>query len=182
MQNLELTNAAVFTNYMLKLECDLTAENDACCIFSASKGGFCVLDNNAKGEILASDDHVNGVVANTATFTKAEFEAWDTGSREAVEASDATIINNNSVNDPFFQFFYCGGSRDHNFSCYKYQRSSSTEKDGDPRFDTDGGAEFFIINSGSRSSQTVTTLTGALDGFSTTALTLVAAILTLSFN
>ena len=46
-----------------------------------------------------------------------------------------TAVTNTSENDPFFNFFYCGGSRDHEYTCYKYMPVTSA--DGNPRFDKD---------------------------------------------
>ena len=37
-----------------------------------------------------------------------------------------SLLSNTSVNDPFFQFFYCGGSRDFIYTCYKYQPKESS--------------------------------------------------------
>ena len=44
-------------------------------------------------------------------------------------------VKNTSEADPFFNFFYCGGSRDHTYTCYKYM--PVTGSDGQARFDTD---------------------------------------------
>lgn len=132
---------------MIKLKCDLSAgaENDACCITHKSKGAYCIYAN-AAGEIVASNDHTT-VESNTASFTAEKWGIWS-GATETLSSS-AYNVANTSINDPFFEFFYCGGSRANIYTCYKYQRSSSTEKDGDPRFDTGSGkTEFRVYSSG----------------------------------
>ena len=81
--------------------------NDACCIKHKSKGAFCIHANQA--DIPASDDPT-AVVSNTASFTDEEWTTWS-GSAVDLEGS-AYDVSNTSINDPFFEFFYCGGSRD----------------------------------------------------------------------
>jgi len=52
------------------------------------------------------------------------YEALDSAQSPTAELTDLTetpsLLSNTSVNDPFFQFFYCGGSRDFIYTCYKY--------------------------------------------------------------
>ena len=97
-----------------------------------------------------------------------------------MDGTNATWLSNTSINDPYFQFFYCGGSKDHTYTCYKYQRISS--KDGEPRFDTDSTSVKYLYWDGSTlTRKSAGTLTGALAGLSAS-VGLVTAILSLSFS
>ena len=69
----------------------------------------------------------------------------ETGADSSIDFS-TLAISNNSENDTFFQFFYCGGSRDFLYTCYKYQ--PATGSDGNPRFAAGNNASGIIfINS-----------------------------------
>ena len=173
----ELSNAAVFSNYALKLKCTVEADNDACCIKHASKGAFCIHANSA--DIAASNDPT-AVASNTASFTAEEWTTWS-GATATLEGGDYDV-SNTSINDPFFEFFYCGGSRDRIYTCYKYQRSTGIN--GDPRFDTDSGeTAFYNYASGTLSSATnIDKLSGATARLTEAALALAATMLALSLN
>jgi 1,2-phenylacetyl-CoA epoxidase PaaB subunit len=95
-------------------------------------------DTALAGTIAAAANDALTVVSNTYTMTKAQYSAWSVTSDNmatTAAANKATALANTSVNDPYFQFFYCGGSQDHIYTCYKFQPTSGT--DGKPRFDTD---------------------------------------------
>ena len=108
------------------------------------------------------------VESNTYTFTNAEYTTWANNGSPTANLSSTNLRANTSVNDPFFEFFYCGGSRDSQFTCYKYQPIAGT--DGDPRFDTTtaGANAVLFKSSGTGGAITTTalgTLTGAFDSF-----------------
>ena len=96
-------------------------------------------------------------------------------------------MENTSEADPYFNFFYCGGSRDHTFTCYKFM--PTTGADGVARFDTDstGVAALKFVSAANDAEGTGTlteeniTLSGALAGAQAT-VALVAGILALSFQ
>ena len=58
------------------------------------------------------------IVSNTYFMKKADYTAW---LASPVNLSTTAFgVQNTSTADPYFQFFYCGGSRDHTYTCYKY--------------------------------------------------------------
>ena len=62
-------------------------------------------------------------MTNTQLVAYAALDSAQSPTAElTVSASTETpsLLTNTSVNDPFFQFFYCGGSRDFIYTCYKY--------------------------------------------------------------
>ena len=65
----ELDNAAIFSNYVLKLKCELNVWYNACGIKSSAKGAF-LIESNEVGEISAVED-TSTVVSNTYVMTKA---------------------------------------------------------------------------------------------------------------
>ena len=96
-------------------------------------------------------------------------------------------VENTSEADPYFNFFYCGGSRDHTFTCYKFM--PATGADGLARFDTDSTGVLalkFVSDApdaegtGVLTTESIT-LTGALAGAQAT-VALVAGVLALSFQ
>ena len=91
-----------------------------------------------------------------------------------------TAVQNTSEADPFFNFFYCGGSRDHKYTCYKYMPAVGT--DGDARFEAGASAIVVRYLNGATPQTKAITLTGALEGTASLALGLVAGILAISFN
>ena len=96
-------------------------------------------------------------------------------------------MENTSEADPYFNFFYCGGSRDHTFTCHKFM--PTTGADGVARFDTDSSGvkalKFTTTDPASEGTGTLLTesitLTGALAGAQAT-VALVAGILALNFQ
>ena len=142
-----------------------------------------ISSDTANGEIVSAASDAKTVVSNTYSMTAAQYTAWALTTDTlpvAAAANKMTHLTNTSINDPYFQFFYCGGSRDHIYNCYKLQPSSST--DGNPRFDKDSsGVKALYYTSGSAVSTKDVTLTGALMGASTASIALVAGVLALSF-
>ena len=89
-------------------------------------------------------------------------------------------MQNTSEADPFFNFFYCGGSRDHKYTCYKYMPAVGT--DGDARFEAGATVDVVRYTKDAKPQTKSITLTGALEGTASLALGLVAGILAISFN
>ena len=108
----------------------------ACCIASSNKGALCIVAND-DGAIDAVSDTTTAE-SNTYALTESEwadFIALADADRVLPPHADATdgtdnealyLVNNNSENDSFFQFFYCGGSRDFLYTCYKYMPATDT--------------------------------------------------------
>ena len=132
------------------------------------------------------------VVSNTYIFTKSQYSTWATTPETAADLSsvastDIDEVENTSEADPYFNFFYCGGSRDHTFTCYKFM--PATGADGLARFDTDStdvlALKFVTADAASEGTGVLTTesitLTGALAGAQAT-VALVAGVLALSFQ
>ena len=132
------------------------------------------------------------VVSNTYIFTKSQYSTWATTPETAADLSsvastDIDEVENTSEADPYFNFFYCGGSRDHTFTCYKFM--PATGADGLARFDTDSTGVLalkFVSDApdaegtGVLTTESIT-LTGALAGAQAT-VALVAGVLALSFQ
>ena len=127
-------NAANYSNYVWKLKCTLAQENNACG-FKHSSHGAIMIGANASGSISAVADTTTAE-SNTFTFTNSEYSTWKAGSTDlaAYSGDGFSAVNNDSEHDTFFQFFYCGGSRDFTFTCYKYQMASG--EDSNPRFES----------------------------------------------
>ena len=86
--------------------------------------------DSADGSITAPSDTTQ-VTSNTYALKSSEISSWI--GNATVLSGTSYLVPNTSVSDPYFQFFYCGGSRDHNYTCYKYQPKAGS--DGNPRFD-----------------------------------------------
>ena len=76
-----------------------------------------MIGSDAADGSIAATSAVSTVVSNTYKMKKEVITAWLT---TPVTLSSTNAIPNTSVADPYFQFFYCGGSRDHTYTCYKY--------------------------------------------------------------
>ena len=151
-------NAANYHNYVLKLYCELQQQDNACGLESKDKGAYMISSTNAAGEIPAVSD-TSTAESNTYSMTAAQTTTY-VGAASNLDAAEATFRSNTSINDPFFQFFYCGGSRDHNYTCYKYQRVTSV--DGEPRFDTSSsGVRYLYWDGTTLTRQETGTLQGA---------------------
>ena len=132
------------------------------------------------------------VVSNTYIFTKSQYTLWAADPSAAADLSSVAStaideVENTSEADPYFNFFYCGGSRDHTFTCYKFM--PATGADGLARFDTDSTGVLalkFVSDApdaegtGVLTTESIT-LTGALAGAQAT-VALVAGVLALSFQ
>ena len=132
------------------------------------------------------------VVSNTYIFTKSQYTDWASDPSAAADLSSVAStaideVENTSEADPYFNFFYCGGSRDHTFTCYKFM--PATGADGLARFDTDSTGVLalkFVSDApdaegtGVLTTESIT-LTGALAGAQAT-VALVAGVLALSFQ
>ena len=122
--NTQIRNAAEYQNYVLKIKCNFyDSPNDACGLAHPSKGAI-MIEAGSSGSIDAVVD-TSTAESNTYTLTNAQLAAWkaETTSATALStksSSEVTFRSNTSVNDPFFQIFYCGGSRDFVYTCYKY--------------------------------------------------------------
>jgi len=163
----------------MKIKCKLVAENNACGWLSSDKGAI-MIESNTAGEIVANAD-TRTVASNTYTFTKANWTLWKGNKANLNAGAPATAVQNTSEADPFFNYFYCGGSRDHTYTCYKYMPAVSS--DGDPRFDKDssGVKALGYLTSGAALEEKSVSLTGAIAG-ATSTLALVAGILAISFQ
>jgi len=171
-------NAANYSNYVLKIRCELAQQNNACGFLSGSNGAVMIASDSSTGEIVAAANDAATIVSNTYVMKKAEWDTWLT--TFPIFSGTTFGTANTSVNDPYFQFFYCGGSRDHIYTCYKYQPTDSS--DGNPRFDTDStGVKGVYYTSGVTPELKAVTLTGALMGASTAALALTAGIVSMAF-
>ena len=196
--NRESQNAADFTNYVLKFKCKITGDatttsvnmGRACCIKSSAKGALC---------IVANEDGAIDAVADTTTAESNTYALIETEWDDFVALSDANrilspnasatdtvdnealyLVQNNSENDTFFQFFYCGGSRDFLYTCYKYMPATDTQ--GNPRFEAGGkGQAFFVQDNGIMGNGSQITLTGAFNGVVVGLASMTTAILALSF-
>ena len=162
---------------MIKFYCQLAKQNNACGIQHPSHGAIMIASDAADGAIAANADTTQ-VTSNTYVMKKTEIEAWLTNSLNLSSTSYA--VPNTSIADPFFQFFYCGGSRDHNYTCYKYQPRSST--DGNPRFDpgTSGAKGVYYITGGAAPTTKAVTFSGAMMGYETATAFITAAVLAMS--
>lgn len=132
--NNQKQNATLYSNYVLKIKCVMAA-NNACGLVSKEHGAIMISGGigSTLGAITATTDS-STVESNTVVVNKAAYAAWS-ASPAVLTSSSSGALANTSVADPFFQFFYCGGSRDYNYTCYKYQPIVSA--DGLPRFDKD---------------------------------------------
>ena len=150
-----------------------------------------IMSPNTDGEIVAVTD-TRDVVSNTYVFTKAQYTTWSETPTSAADLSSVAstavdYVENTSEADPYFNFFYCGGSRDHTFTCYKFM--PTTGANGVARFDTDStgvaALKFVSADNAAEGTGTLTeeniTLSGALAGAQAT-VALVAGILALSFQ
>ena len=128
----EKENATKYSNYVLKFKCQLAQQQNSCGLKHPTHGGFLINSDAADGSIAATTSK-SSVVSNTYVMKKADLNTWIDSPSNLV-TTDSSYVANTSIADPYFQFFYCGGSRDHTYTCYKYQ--PVTGSDGDPRFDT----------------------------------------------
>ena len=97
--------------------------------------GAIMIVSNADGGIDSVEDTVDAV-SNTYTMGQEDYVTWkNLGAPETNLVDSGYLVENTIYADPFFQFFYCGGSRDHIYSCYKYQVAIG--RDEYTRFDTD---------------------------------------------
>ena len=139
-----------------------------------------MIASNAEGEIQAEAD-TRTVASNTYIFTKSQYTAWKDGAAtNLADVTDVTMVQNTSEADPFFNFFYCGGSRDHTYTCYKYMPAVGT--DGDARFEAGSSATAVRFITGAAPVEKSLTLTGAVECYSMGLIGLVSAILAISFN
>ena len=174
------SNAADYSNYVLKIRCELAQQNNACGFLSGSNGAVMIASDSATGEIVAAANDATTIVSNTYVLKKAEWDTWVAGPEFPIFSTTTYGTPNTSINDPYFQFFYCGGSRDHIYTCYKYQPTAGS--DGNPRFDTDStGVKGVYYTSGTTPELKATTLEGALMGASTAAIALTAGIVSMAF-
>ena len=136
-----------------------------------------MISSPAGGSVTAQSTTAN-VASITYALTKDEYDTWSaSASTSPLYNGDETVYltANTSINDPFFQIFYCGGSQDHNYTCYKYQPLVSS--DGAPRFDTDtvGAKALYHAVGGAVQEEAITTFTGAKFGISVVSSALLAA-------
>ena len=147
-----------------------------------------MIEANAEGEIESVSD-TSTVVSNTYVFKKAEYTTWfnladDARTWLATSTTEVEAVQNTSEADPFFNYFYCGGSRDFTYTCYKYMPAVGV--DGNARFDPEatGVKALRYIAKGSGfgalTESSTLTLVGALSG-TQASLAIVSAILALSF-
>ena len=115
--SLEKDNASKYENYVIKFYCQLAKQHNACGLQHSTHGAVFISSDAADGSIAANSD-TSQVTSNTYVMKKTEVEAWIASAVNLSSTSYA--VPNTSIADPFFQFFYCGGSRDHNYTCYKY--------------------------------------------------------------
>ena len=73
--------------------------------------------DSTAGEIVATSS-IASTTSNTYKLKATDITAWLT--TPVALSGTAFGIPNTSIADPYFQFFYCGGSRDHTYTCYKY--------------------------------------------------------------
>ena len=194
--NTQIKNAAEYENYVLKLYCNFYNEaNDACGLAHDYKGAI-MIEAGTSGSIDAVSD-TSTAESNTYTLTNDQLDAWIAEGTSATalsskSSSEVTKRTNTSVNDPFFQIFYCGGSRDFVYTCYKYQSiykvgtggDTDDMEDGNPRFDPDQG-NLRVVHYDDSSTKvsyvaTIDTISGAFSGLKEAAL-LVSAIVSLSY-
>ena len=133
-----------------------------------------MISANVSGEVAAVTD-MTTAESITYAYLAADYTTWKAS---PAALASANLLLNTSINDPYFQFFYCGGSRDFIYTCYKYQPATST--DGLPRFDTDSTGVKAVYYNGSTADEKAVTLTGALPGMVSAASGLVAAVLAVS--
>ena len=111
-------NAARFSDYVLKIECELSAEGNACGLKSSADGAI-MIASNAVGEIdsVSSTSETESI---TYVLLEEDYESWKNEGRPSQNLADTSYLIENTVYaNKFFEFFYCGGSRDHIYSCYK---------------------------------------------------------------
>ena len=181
----DLSNASNYSNYVLKISCNLfntdssSSMNNACGFRHSEHGAILIESRAADAGQIQSNDDPTLVTSNTYAFTKDEWATVNTSTSVFETDFVSNYVGNTSQADPFFQFFYCGGSVDHNFNCYKYQRA--TGEDGNPRFDTDSTSVVGIWKIGATISEiNVDTLTGALGCIQLALFSLAASMLALS--
>ena len=149
--NTQIRNAAEYQNYVLKIKCNFyNTPTDSCGLGHPLKGAI-MIEANTSGSIDAVSD-TSTAESITYTLTATQLADWKDEETSATaltdkSSSEVTFRSNTSVNDPFFQIFYCGGSRDFVYTCYKYQTIYSVAEgegenmlDGNPRFDPDQGS------------------------------------------
>ena len=116
--NTQKANAAAYSSYVLKFYCQLARQHNACGFKHAEHGAIFISSDDAAGQIVAEEGKTDQIVSNTYVMKKAEYTAWLAS--PANLSTTAFGVLNTSTADPYFQFFYCGGSRDHTYTCYKY--------------------------------------------------------------
>ena len=54
-------------------------------------------------------------------MTDDEYIAWfNSGTPDTNLYETTYLVENDVYNDPYFQFFYCGGTLEHNYACAKF--------------------------------------------------------------
>ena len=60
-------------------------------------------------------------LSNTYVMTDDEYIAWfNSGTPDTNLYETTYLVENDVYNDPYFQFFYCGGTLEHNYACAKF--------------------------------------------------------------
>ena len=174
----EKDNASKFENYVLKFRCELAKQYNACGLRHPTHGAFMLGSDTADGSITAPSDTTT-VVSNTYAMKASEITAWI--GTAVILSNTSYLVPNTSVADPYFQFFYCGGSRDHNYTCYKYQPKSSS--DGNPRFDPDvsNAQGVYWIQGGSAPSTATVKFKDALFGVKSATALISASLVAMAF-
>ena len=113
--NTQKSNAAIYSGYVLKLHCQLVKANNACGLKHKDHGAI-MIGSTSTGEIVAPSD-TSLVESNTYVFKNADYTTWKATPQNLPADKQ---IKNVSTAEVFFNFFYCGGSRDHDYTCYKY--------------------------------------------------------------
>ena len=86
--------------------------------------GTIMIVSNTDGEISAVSSTADAV-SNTYTMLQEEYVLWKNEGTPSTNLADTSyLIENDVYNDTFFQFFYCGGSRDHIYTCLLYTSPS----------------------------------------------------------
>ena len=105
-------NASRFSDYVLKIKCDLSVEGNACGMKS-NADGVIMIASNTNGEISAVTP-TSDAESNTYVMEQEQYVIWkNEGTPEQNLVETSYLIENTVYADTFFQFFYCGGSRDH---------------------------------------------------------------------
>ena len=171
-------NASRFSDYVLKIKCELSVEGNACGMKSNADGTIMIASNSA-GEV---DSVSSTAEAESITYVlmQEEYVIWKNEGTPTQNLADTSyLVENNVYADTFFQFFYCGGSRDHIYTCYKFQPAVSV--DGYPRFDSNSELVKAVsfIKDGDVTEYSIT-LQSALPGLTASMLPLVYGILATS--